>query len=364
MWVQDCMLPWPASAAGRRGRDADLTAWRRATARTASPATGPPSPDGHGDQRPHRPVADDSVEPATKTRMATPLAGVLSRIVTIRDMRAIRNRSRQRPEWGDAGPPEPRTGLRSCLPAQRAARRRLRKRWIGCSSLASNSPVSRLQARARRARHHGLLLGTKGITAEGRTEHVAQAQGRVGTSRTTFGSRAPSGPRLRSAGRRRRRIRLTTRTCSACSAGDSKAWRSQWRSLEHLRRMRGPTRSTDERFQRRGCAACSQGGTGEGGSTAFPADESRALGCSADDPLGPGHRDRMWVHVDEIGHGLATLRAAPSSMPRSRTTASRPCTSAATSATPAARRCPADSVTSSSGRCPARPRHPASRGSS
>jgi RimJ/RimL family protein N-acetyltransferase len=96
--------------------------------------------------------------------------------------------------------------------------------------------------------------------------------------------------------------------------GDSKALAlAVSESLDHLRPWMpwADQESTDERFQRqrlRGVQHKAASGD-EWQYGLFPADESRVLGSfGLMTRQGPGSIEiGYWVHVDEIGHGLATL---------------------------------------------------------
>ena len=96
--------------------------------------------------------------------------------------------------------------------------------------------------------------------------------------------------------------------------GDAKVLaRAVGESLEHLRPWMpwADDESADERFQRRRLRGVQyKATTGEEWQYGlFPADESRVLGSfGLMTRHGPGTIEiGYWVHVDEIGHGLATL---------------------------------------------------------
>ena len=96
--------------------------------------------------------------------------------------------------------------------------------------------------------------------------------------------------------------------------GDSKAVAlAVGESLEHLRPWMpwADQESTDERFQRQRLRGVEhKAATGEEWQYGlFPVDESRVLGSfGLMTRQGPGTIEiGYWVHVDEIGHGLATL---------------------------------------------------------
>jgi len=96
--------------------------------------------------------------------------------------------------------------------------------------------------------------------------------------------------------------------------GDSKAVAlAVSESLDHLRPWMpwADPESTDERFQRRRLRGVQhKAASGEEWQYGlFPADESRVLGSfGLMTRQGPGSIEiGYWVHVDEIGHGLATL---------------------------------------------------------
>ena len=96
--------------------------------------------------------------------------------------------------------------------------------------------------------------------------------------------------------------------------GDSKALAlAVGESLEHLRPWMpwADNESADERFQRRRLRGVQhKAAIGEEWQYGiFPADESRVLGSfGLMTRQGPGTIEiGYWVHVDEIGHGLATL---------------------------------------------------------
>ena len=112
-----------------------------------------------------------------------------------------------------------------------------------------------------------------------------------------------------------RRIRLDdSYVLRLFGTGDSKALAlAVGESLEHLRPWMpwADNESADERFQRQRLRGVQhKAATGEEWQYGlFPVDESRVLGSfGLMTRQGPGTIEiGYWVHVDEIGHGLATL---------------------------------------------------------
>ncbi len=156
--------------------------------------------------------------------------------------------------------------------------------------------------------------------------------GRAGTTRTTFGSPASSArtdhriTRHEGGAAEAHPPRTTAHVLRLFRTGDAKIIAAAvGESLEHLKPWMpwADEESVDERFQRQRLRGVQhKASTGEEWQYGlFPTDESRVLGSfGLMTRQGPGSIEiGYWVHVDEIGHGLAITREPRAHQRRART---------------------------------------------